>query len=281
MIRPTVVVRIATLPQDLEHMLEIDCQEITRKIVEFLKDEVYKAGFKKVIVSTSGGVDSSTVALLAVKALGPRNVLIARFPYQDLNKDNDAKLVISALEIPKENVFEIEISGMVKPFLLRFHLDKGGTLEKIRLGNIMARVRMILLYDLAKREKALVCGTENKSEDLLGYFTRFGDEASDLEPIRNLYKTQVIALAKYLGVPQRIIVKPPSAGLWKRQTDEEELGFSYKIADKILYLHFDKRHPWEEIERIGFKKETVDKVRLQVEKNEFKHKVPKTVKPWT
>lgn len=264
--------------QDLERMLEIDCQEITRKIVEFLKDEVYKAGFKKVIVSASGGVDSSTTLTLATKALGPKNILVALLPYKKINQDSDAKLVIKKLKIPRKNVFEIEISAMVNSFLLRFHPKQGGTLAKIRLGNIMARVRMILLYDLAKREKALVCGTENKSEYLLGYFTRFGDEASDLEPIRNLYKTQVIALAKYLGVPQKIIVKPPSAGLWKGQTDEEELGFSYKIADKILYFHFDKNYPWPEIEKLGFKKEVVDKVRLRVEKNEFKHKVPKTTK---
>ncbi|MBI2190192.1 MAG: NAD(+) synthase, partial [Candidatus Levybacteria bacterium] len=113
--------------------------------------------------------------------------------------------------------------------------------DSIRLGNIMARVRMILLYDLAKKHQALVCGTENRSEYHLGYFTRFGDEASDFEPIRHLYKTQVYQLASYLGVPKTVIDKKPTAGLWAEQTDEGEFGFSYKEADPVLYLYFDKK----------------------------------------
>lgn len=256
-------------------MVEINCQQTRQRIVKFLRDEVKQAGFTKVIVPLSGGIDSSTVAFLAVKALGPENVLIARLPYQDLNHDTDAQIVIEKLQILASNVFEVEISNLLGPFVTRLNLAKqGSTLKKICLGNLMARVRMTILYDLAKKHKALVCGTENKSEYLLGYFTRFGDEASDLEPIRNLYKTQVIKLAKYLGVPEKIIKKAPSAGLWHGQTDEKELGFSYQDADPILGLHFDQKYSWEKIKEMGDDQNLVKKVRNQVERNKFKHEVP-------
>lgn len=244
-------------------------EEATKKIVKFLRQETQKAGFKRVIIPLSGGVDSSTVAYLATRTLGPTHVLIARLPHKDLNQDNDGELVITKLKIPSKNIFRIEISEIINCFLGQL-----GKLGQLRPGNLMARVRMIILYDLAKKHNALVCGTENKSEYLLGYFTRFGDEASDLEPIRNLYKTQVIKLAKYLGVPEKIIGKRPSAGLWKGQTDEEELGFSYKDADPILYLHFEKNYSWEKIKKMGFEKRVVEKVRKRVETNAFKHTVP-------
>ncbi len=143
----------------------------------------------------------------------------------------------------------------------------------------MARVRMVLLFDLAKKEKALVLGTENKSEYLLGYFTRFGDSAADLEPIKNLYKTQVKALAVYLGVPKKIIDKPPTAGLWPNQTDEGELGFSYKEADKILELWHDKKWTLEKIISAGFKKELVLKIQKRVKETEFMRKSPLSIKP--
>jgi len=137
---------------------------------------------------------------------------------------------------------------------------------------------MILLYDLAKKLQALVLGTENKSEYLLGYFTRFGDEASDIEPVRHLYKTQVRQLALYLGIPRKIINKAPTAGFWLGQTDEKELGFTYEEADKILYLYFDLKKRKEEIEKIGFKKETIKKVISRVKANDFKHKLPYVVR---
>ncbi|MBI4999471.1 NAD+ synthase, partial [Candidatus Gottesmanbacteria bacterium] len=247
-------------------------EEVAKKIINFIKKEVQEAGFKRVIIPLSGGIDSSTTAFLAVKALGPDNVLVVELPYKDLNHDRDAELVIAQLKIPLANVYEIEISEIVESFVKK--LPKP---DRLRTANIMARIRMILLYDLAKKHQALVCGTENKSEYLLGYFTRFGDEASDLEPIRNLYKTEVLKLAKYLGVPEKIIEKAPTAGLWKGQTDEGELGFSYEQADPILYLHFDKKYSCEEIVKKGYKKELVEKVKTQVEANRFKHEVPKTL----
>jgi NAD+ synthase len=139
----------------------------------------------------------------------------------------------------------------------------------------MARVRMILLYDLAKKHNALVCGTENKSEYLLGYFTRFGDAASDFEPIQHLYKTQVYQLASSLGVPKNIIKKTPTAGLWHGQTDEGEFGFSYKEADEVLFYYYDKKLKLEEIKNKGFKNaEKIIKFSL---KNSYKHHAPYTL----
>lgn len=144
--------------------------------------------------------------------------------------------------------------------------------EKIRFGNIMARMRMIYLYDLAKKYDALVCGTENRYEDILGYFTRYGDEASDFEPIKHLYKTHVYQLAEYFDVPAEIREQTPTAGLWLDQTDEKQLGFSYKEADQVLYLYFDKRQTLDEIKTHGFK--NAEKIIGWAKNNQFKHEVP-------
>jgi len=147
--------------------------------------------------------------------------------------------------------------------------------DNVRLGNIMARVRMIILYDLAKKHNALVCGTENKSENLLGYFTRFGDQASDFEPIQHLYKTQVYQLAKFLGVPKNIVEKTPTAGLWHGQTDEEEFGFTYKEADQVLSYFYDKKLKLEEIKKMGFT--NADKIINFSLRNSYKHSAPYTL----
>ena len=263
---------------------DFDVKKTTKEIIKFLQHETKKAGFKKIIVPLSGGIDSSTVVYLAVQALGPENVLIAKLPHKELNQDHDADLVIAQLKIPKENIFEIEISGIVESFLraipgIERPKFRELSLERIRLGNLMARIRMVILFDLAKKNHCLVCGTENKSEYLLGYFTRFGDEASDLEPVRHLYKTQLVQLAKYLGVPAKIIKKTPTAGLWKGQTDENELGFFYEQADPILFSHFDQKLSWGEIKKNypSVDSNIVEKIKKRVESNIFKHEVPKLV----
>lgn len=252
-------------------MLRINLEKETQKLIKFIRAVLKQQGFQKVILALSGGVDSSTVLALAVRALGKNNVLAAILPFGKLNKEETKAALLTAklFKIPKKNIFLMDIEPIVDSFLkLSFRSSK------IRKGNIIARVRMILLYDLAKKNKALVCGTENRSEYLLGYYTRFGDEAADLEPLRNVYKTNVKQMAKNLGIPQKIINRPPSAGLWQGQTDEKELGFSYQEADPILYLHFNKNYSWKKIVQLGFKKRLVEKVKKRVQENEFKKKVP-------
>jgi len=251
--------------------MDIDPKEITQSIVKFLKDSFRSAGFTRAVIALSGGLDSSTSCVLAVKALGKENIYPVLLPYGNLNKNGskDALLVINSLKIPKRNVTQVDIAALVEPI---FSLDKPTDL--IRKGNIMARMRMIVLFDQAKKRKALVVGTENKSEHLLSYFTRFGDEASDIEPLRSLYKTQVYQLAKYLSVPKSIITKKPTAGLWEGQTDEGEFGFTYKDADEILFYLYDGNKTVGEIVKDGFKRETVEKVKAWVEKNDFKHNLP-------
>lgn len=251
--------------------LSINPAETAEKIIQFIRQTVKKAGFSKVVVGLSGGVDSAVSCFLAVRSLGVENVYVGLFPYGNLNKEglDDAKLVIQQLKIPQENILVKDIKSLVVPI---FSQDQ--RMDKLRQGNIAVRMRMILLYDLAKKYNALVLGTENKSEHLLGYFTRFGDEASDIEPIRHLYKTQDRQLAKYLDIPEKIITKAPTAGMWYGQTDEGELGFTYEQADQILNLYMDQKKSREEIIKLGFNKDVLEKVLTRLEANDFKHKLP-------
>lgn len=254
-------------------MLTIDTKESSEKIEHFIRLTLQQAGFEKVIIALSGGVDSSVAASLAVRALGFEHVLVALLPYGELNKDgmNDAKVLMEKLAIQPENVSEISITKPVDTVLQQMK-----DIDNIRRGNVMARVRMIYLYDLAKKHKALVLGTENKTEYALGYYTRFGDEASDIEPIRGLYKTQIWELARYLQLPEKIINKPPTAGLWDNQTDEKEFGFSYHDADRVIYYHYEhKMSPEEIIQQHNIPAPIVAKVITWVSRNSFKHQLPK------
>src|SRR3989344_4131784 len=196
-------------------ILKINPEKIAEEIINFIRITVKKAGFGRVVIGLSGGIDSSAVFSLAVKALRAENVYGVMMPYGDWNKEalEDIEELAKTLKFPQ---------------------------KKILASNIMVRMRMIVLYDMAKKYNALVLGTENKTEYKLGYFTRFGDEAADIEPIREFYKTQIYQLARYLNIPNNIIEKAPTAGMWAGQTDEGEFGFTYREADKILYLHVDK-----------------------------------------
>lgn len=252
-------------------MNSINPQETTQELVRFIKRSFDQARFVKAVIAVSGGIDSATSCALTVQALGKENVFSVLLPYKKLNERGviDATQVVQFLQIPKQNISQIDIGPLVDPAIA---LDPG--MEMVRQGNIMARVRMIVVYDLAKKQKALVVGTENKSEHLLGYFTRFGDEASDVEPLRNLYKTQVYELARYLGLPEVILTKKPTAGLWEGQTDEGDFGFSYKDADEILSLFYDEKKSVDEIVAMGWQRDLVDKVRYRVQANGFKHHLP-------
>lgn len=248
--------------------LNINLNVLEETLVNFLKDEVEKTGFKKVVLGLSGGIDSALVAFLAAKAFGPENVLGVMMPYKSSSKESveHAQLVVDASGIRSKKV---EITPMVDPYF-----DLNPDMSSLRRGNVMARERMIILFDHAAKENALVLGTSNKTEILLGYSTQFGDSASAVNPIGDLYKAQVWALSKHIGVPREVIEKKPSADLWEGQTDEQELGFSYKMADEILYRLIDERMTLEEVVAEGFSKEVIEKIMRKIKLSQYKRKLP-------
>ena len=212
-------------------MKQIDWEKETQRIIDFIKSSFQTAGFTDAVIGLSGGIDSAVSCVFAVRALGLEHVFPILMPYGPLNTRGvlDAIELIEKNKIPMSHIVRIDIKPAVDQIV---RIDP--FMDRVRKGNIMARVRMTYLFDQAKKHRALVVGTENKSEHELGYFTRFGDEASDVEPIVHLYKTQVFELAKYLKIPETIITKQPSADLWPEQTDENELGFTYQEADEVL-----------------------------------------------
>lgn len=252
-------------------MKGINPRKTSQVIVQFIKRVFGKTNFSHAVIALSGGIDSSTSCALIARALGKENVFPVLLPYGELNSQGtaDALKITNILGIPQKNITQINIQEPVDNII-----KTDPKMDLIRKGNIMARVRMTFIFDQAKKRRALVVGTENKSEHLLGYFTRFGDEASDIEPLHNLYKTQVYDLAKFLSLPQSVLTKKPTAGLWEGQTDEGEFGFTYEQADKILYYYFDKKLSLQEIVAKGLRKKTVVKVLQFVKQNDFKHNLP-------
>jgi len=243
--------------------------ELTEKIlVDFVREEVHKTGFKKVLLGLSGGIDSGLVAYIAAKALGPENVMGIMMPYKQSSKESieHAKLVVEDLGI--ESML-IEITPMVDAYFNLFP-----DMNSMRKGNKMARERMTILYDFSAKNNALVLGTSNKTELLLGYSTQWGDSASAINPIGDLFKTQVWALSEHIGVPKELINKKPSADLWEGQSDEDELGFSYAMADSILYDMIDERKSNEELIDSGFSKEFIEKVYKKIKFSQYKRKLP-------
>lgn len=230
------------------------------KIIAFLQKTFKKTHHTKAVIGLSGGIDSTVSYFLLKNAIGAKNILAYHLPYStDFQKT--IKLFCPDVKI-------IYIKPLVRLFSKKINVS---TTDTIRLGNIMARVRMIILFDQAKKYKSLVCGTENRSEHLLGYYTRYGDQAVDIEPIVHLYKTQVYEFAKKLAVPRVICESKPSAGLWANQTDEGQFGFSYKEADKVLYHYFDKKYPESKIRKLFPKGEEILK---WVNENRYKSEVP-------
>jgi NAD+ synthase len=234
----------------------------------FLKAEIERAGLQRAVVGLSGGIDSALVCLLAAEALSPKNVLAVCMPYATSAPESleHAELLIRQSGV---NSRTLPITAMVDPLLAGIPAD-----ERVRRGNIMARMRMLVLYDQSAEFGALVIGTGNKTEILLGYTTLFGDSACALNPIGDLYKTQVRQLAAAVGVPQVIIDKPPSADLWEGQTDEGELGWTYEKVDRLLYLMVDERYALEDCVEAGFDPLMVKAVAERVRRNQYKRLPP-------
>ncbi|MBM3253784.1 MAG: NAD+ synthase [Candidatus Omnitrophica bacterium] len=244
-------------------------EKLTKQIlVNFIQNEIRKIGFKKVILGLSGGIDSSCVAFLSQEALGAKNVWAIIMPYRTSSPESlrDAEAVVKKLGINKK---VIDITEQIDTYFKNFK-----DISQIRRGNKMARERMSILYDLSVQYNALVIGTSNKTELLLGYGTIYGDMACAINPIGDLYKTQVRQLAKYLGIPSRIIKKPPTADLWVGQEDEKELGFTYEEADRFLYLMVDKRLSNEELVKLGYKKDFIENVYKRIQRAQYKRRPP-------
>jgi len=252
--------------------LTINTDLAIKILTGFINTEVNRVGYSRAVIALSGGVDSAVSCYLTAQALGPENVLAIRMPYKTSTTESldHAQLVIDELGIRS---LTVPITDMVDPLIERFP-----DADQVRRGNIMARARMIILFDQSAAFKGLVIGTGNKTEILLGYTTLYGDSACALNPLGDLYKTQVRQLASGLGVPQVIIDKPPSADLWQGQTDEDELGFTYEKVDRLLCLLVDERFTPEECIAAGFKEEFVYTVVQRIQQYHFKRIQPPIAK---
>ena len=264
---------------DLPPELAIDTDVARRVIQEFIRGQLKQAGFERAVVGLSGGIDSALVARLVAEAIGAERLLCLMLPYRTSasSSRSDAETVIERLGCAADLV---EISPMVDAYFGRRDDgasgaagDEGLTASALRRGNMMARVRMAVLYDRSVTWGGLVLGTSNKTESLIGYTTLFGDSASALNPIGDLYKSQVRQVAAAVGVPEAIIRKAPSADLWPGQTDEAEAGFTYPELDRLLYWLVDRRRSAEELEAKGFTSERIAWAMKAVAGSEFKRQV--------
>ncbi len=249
--------------------LQLNCETVRKVLIGFIDNEVRKAGFHRVVVGLSGGVDSALAASLAAEALGPENVWAILMPYRTSSPASaeHATMVVRALGIQH---FSVEITPMLDAYFAQFP-----DADQMRRGNKMARERMTILFDHSARLGALVLGTSNKTELLLGYGTLHGDMASAVNPLGDLYKTQVRQLSRHLGVPAVIVEKQPSADLWEGQTDEAELGFTYEEVDKVLYLLVDQRYEVSEVAAAGlFDEKFVRAVARKIQTSQYKRRLP-------
>ncbi len=273
----------------MQNPLSINPKQETEKIISFLKKTFKEQKIDKVVLGLSGGIDSTTALYLLREVLPAKNIFAVQMDYKPRKKLDINLKGVNIVNVPIKKIVNQFEKIVLKGEGIKFFFDLGSLLERVptetkkfdtkplkkaRLGNIMTRVRMIILFDLAKQINGLVCGTENKSERLLGYFTRFGDAASDIEPIAHLYKTQIYQLAKYLKVPEKIIDQSPTAGLWDGQTDEDDFGFTYKEADQVLYLAHDRG---QDIKKIKKDFLNAEKIIKRMKNNQFKLRTPYSI----
>jgi NAD+ synthase len=252
--------------------LRIDTALARKILTGFIKSEIARAGFSRALVGLSGGLDSAVSCALAVEALGASNVLALRLPYKTSSADSltDGQAVAEQLGVPMQT---FEITPMVDPLIQR-----DPKMSNVRKGNLMARARMIVLYDQSEVFRGLVVGTSNKTEILLGYTTLWGDMAAAINPLGDLYKTQLRQLARDMRLPESVLTKPPSADLWEGQTDEAELGLKYDEVDPLLYLLVDRRYTPEACIEAGFDRDFVHSILGRIQRNHFKRIMPPIAK---
>jgi NAD+ synthase len=257
-----------TNQHDSKNGLDLDVKVVNDLLVQFVRDETKNAGFHRGVIGVSGGVDSAVSATLTAAALGKADTIAVLMPYRSSSPKSveDAKIVVDQLGIRSEIV---DISEMVDAYCAKHKVT-----DRVRRGNVMARMRMIVLYDVSAREQALVIGTSNKTEIIVGYGTLFGDTASAINPLGDLYKTQIWQLARYLGLPAAVVDKVPTADLWEGQSDEQELGCTYPQLDALLYHLVDERRNDDELKAFGYDSAFVDRVKLLIRRNQFKRRPP-------
>ncbi|MEZ0394450.1 MAG: NAD+ synthase [Desulfurococcaceae archaeon] len=260
----------------VDQLISLDFAGIANDIISALEAYAREAGRRTYVMGLSGGVDSSVTAALLTRAVGPENVVALIMPDSRVNSDEEVSMAVSLareLGIGHRVVFIDKIVDSFKDVL-------GDWGEGLAIGNVRARIRMAVLYYFANKLQGLVAGTSDKSELLIGYFTKYGDGAADILPIGSLYKTQVRALGRYLGLPRDIVEKPSSPGLWPGHTAEGELGISYEEIDLVLYAFFDLGMGREEVLKFtGLRAEVVDKVMGMVKSSEHKRALPRLVRP--
>ncbi len=254
--------------EDVRDRLRLNAELAERVLSSFIKDAVQTTGTEGVVVGLSGGVDSALATALAARALGPDRVLALLLPYRTSAAESteDGREVAAQLAVETRT---IDISPMIDAYFDENETDA----EQLRRGNKMARERMGILFDQAKKRRALVLGTSNKTEILLGYSTIFGDNASSINPLGDLYKQQVWQLAEHLSLPKQVVEKKPSADLWPGQTDEGELGFAYRTADEVLYLMFDRGLSAGEVVERGYDTDVVTRIEQLERNNRFKRRL--------
>jgi NAD+ synthase len=268
-------VTTAQRPYYLPEELLIDT-DVARKIIgEFIRGQLEQTGFQRLVLALSGGIDSALVAYLSVEAIGSDNLRCVMLPYRTSSPESvaDAQAVIDQLGCASRS---IDISPIVDGYLEQS--IKGDEVTNLRRGNLAARARMMVIYDQSAAWNALVIGTGNKTEALLGYTTQFGDNAFAFDPIGDLYKSQVRQLSEVLGVPDSILNKPPSADLWPGQTDEKEIGLGYEELDRLLYWMVDRRRTTAQLVEMGFKDSDIERVQRLIAKSEFKRQTPPVAK---